>query len=68
MHEPSRLKVRTGRSPRPSAEVSRARILYLETLRERIRDGTYMTPERVDRALQRMLQAVRDDLPEDPVE
>ena len=68
MNNPARLKVRTGPAARPSAEVSRARILYLESLRARILDGTYMTPERVDRALQRMLQAVRDDLPEDPID
>jgi hypothetical protein len=68
MSDPARLKVRTGPAARPSSEVARARILYLASLRERIRDGTYLTRERVDRALQRMLQAVRDDLPSDPID
>ena len=68
MNEPARLRVRTGSTARPSVEVVRARARYLQTLQERLRDGTYMTRERVDRALQRMLQAVRDDLPEDPFE
>ena len=68
MSDPARLKVRTGPTARPSSEVARARILYLASLRERIRDGTYLTRERVDRALQRMLQAVRDDLPSDPID
>jgi hypothetical protein len=68
MNEPARLKVRTGSTARPSIEVAQARARYLQSLRERLRDGTYMTRARVDRALQRMLQAVRDDLPEDPIE
>jgi len=66
MNEPARLKVRTGPATRRSAEVARARALYLRTLRQRVRDGSYFTPERVDRALARLLQAARDDLPQDP--
>ena len=68
MNEPARLRIRTGPATRPSAEVARARTLYLRTLQERIRNGTYFTRDRIDRALDRMLQAVRDDLPEDPIE
>ena len=39
--------------------------LYLRALRARVRDGTYFTPARVDTALRRMLDAVREDMPDD---
>jgi hypothetical protein len=48
--------------------VARARELYIHTLRSRVRDGSYFTPRRVDTALRRMFQAIRDDLPQDPID
>lgn len=69
MKDPVPPMVRTGRpATRPSPEVARVRSLYLHTLRVRLRDGTYFTPRRVDTALRRMFQAIRDDLPQDPID
>jgi hypothetical protein len=42
--------------------------LYLRALRARIRDGTYFTPARIDTALRRMLDAVREDMPDETEE
>ena len=67
MNDPVTPKVRTGRATGPSPEVARAKALYLRTLRSRLEDGSYMSPRRVDTALQRLLDAVREDLPEDPL-
>jgi hypothetical protein len=69
MHDPVPPILRTGRAARgPSTEVARARSLYLRELRARVQDGTYFTPGRVDTAMKRLFQAIRDDLPEDPVD
>lgn len=69
MSEPVPPMLRKGRAPRgPSSEVARVRSLYLEELRARVRDGTYFTRGRVDTAMKRLFQAVRDDLPQDPVD
>jgi hypothetical protein len=57
-------KVRTRRAPGPSPEVARVKALYLRALRARLRDGTYATEQRVRVALDRMVDALRDDLPE----
>ncbi len=69
MKDPVPPMIRTGRpAAAPSPEVARARGLYLQALRERVQDGSYFTPRRVDTALRRMLQAIRDDLPVDPID
>lgn len=68
MNDPVTPKVRTGRAAPRSPEVARAKTLYLRALRDRVREGAYFTPRRVDLALRRMLQQVKDDLPVDPIE
>ena len=68
MQEPATPSIRTGRGHGPSREVARVKALYLRALKARVRDGSYFTPERVDRALARLLDAVRQDLPLDPLE
>jgi hypothetical protein len=69
MKDPVPPTVRTGRARTPpSPEVERVKALYLQTLRTRVREGTYFTPRRVDLALKRMFQAIRDDLPQDPID
>jgi hypothetical protein len=69
MKDPVPPTIRTGRARTPaSPEVERVKSLYLESLRNRVRDGTYFTPHRVDMALKRMFQAIRDDLPQDPID
>jgi hypothetical protein len=67
MNDPVTPKVRTGRATEPSQEVAHAKALYLKALKSRLQDGSYMSPRRVDTALQRLLDAVREDLPEDPL-
>jgi hypothetical protein len=67
MRKPVASAHRPGRAePAPSAEVRRVRDLYLRELRTRLEDGSYLTSRRVDLALDRLLRAVRDDLPQDP--
>jgi len=69
MHDPVPPMLRKGRAAAgPSSEVARARSLYLRELRARIQEGTYFTPGRIDTAMQRLFQAVRDDLPQDPID
>ena len=64
MREPLPPSIRTGRATaRPCPEVARARGLYLRALRARLQDGSYMTPDRVQVALDRLTRAVCDDLP-----
>lgn len=65
MKSPVPTKVRTKPEAPPSPEVARAKALYLRALRRRVADGTYLTPRREDTALQRLLEAVREDLPDD---
>ena len=57
--------VRTRVAPGASPEVARARALYFKALKRRVEDGSYLTPRRLDTALERLLQAVKDDLPDD---
>ncbi len=67
MGEPLPPSIRLGRAPGgPSFEVARVKALYLRALRARIRDGSYLTEERTRTAVDRLIQAVRDDLPERP--
>jgi hypothetical protein len=69
MKDPVPPTVRNGRAAAPpSPEVERVKALYLRALRSRVREGTYFTPRRVDLALKRMFQAIRDDLPQDPID
>ena len=49
----------------PSPGVARAKALYLRTLKRRLEEGSYLTPRRVDTALARLLEAVREDLPDE---
>lgn len=66
MREPLPHSVRTGRAPGgPSPEVARVKALYLADLRRRLADGSYLTPDRVKTALERLARAVADDLPEE---
>ena len=65
MRNPVPSRIRTEGAATPSPEVERAKTLYLQSLRRRVRDGSYLTGRRVDTALQRLLQAVRDDLPDE---
>jgi hypothetical protein len=67
MTDPAPQAIRSRTAARPSAEVERVKALYVQGLKARVRDGSYFTPERVDRALDRLLEAVRQDLPEDPI-
>lgn len=67
MKSTTRPKVRPQRGTGgPCPEVARARALYLRELRRKVRDGSWLTPRRVETALLRMLRAVRDDLPGSP--
>jgi len=68
MPDPAPLSIRADRASPICGEVARARARYLELLRTRVRDGTYFTRERVDRALDRFLAQIREDLPQDPVD
>ncbi len=63
MKTPVPLKVRPKAAPVPSPEVVRAKALYLRALRRRVLEGTYLTPRREETALERLLLAVREDLP-----
>ena len=65
MNEPAPVSIRTGRAARPSREVARVRALYLRRLKAQVRNGTYFTPERVDRAFDRLLARLGEDLPLD---
>ena len=58
MNEPAPVSIRTGRAARPSREVARV-------LKAQVRNGTYFTPERVDRAFDRLLARLGEDLPLD---
>ena len=42
-------------------EVARVRRLYLASLRRRVRSGSYLTPERVRTAMERLFQSLADD-------
>ena len=68
MQEPAPPAIRTGRAAPASGEVAEARARYVRLLRSQVREGTYFTRERIDRALDRFLAKIREDLPQDPVE
>jgi hypothetical protein len=68
MHEPAPPSIRTRSASGTSEEIAWAKAQYLRRLRDRVRDGTYFTRERVDRALDRLLAQVREDLPQDPID
>ncbi len=64
MRHPVTPAIRTDRAPGGGCpEVARARALYMEALRARVRNGSYFTDHRVETALRRMIAALRDDLP-----
>jgi hypothetical protein len=64
MRLPVKPAIRTERpTGAPGPEVARARALYMQALKARVRDGSYFTDRRVETALRRLLAAVREDLP-----
>ena len=64
MREPLPQPIRLHTAPEgPSPEIARVKDLYLRALRARVRDGSYFTEDRVRTAVDRLLKAVRDDLP-----
>ncbi len=69
MHDPVPPMIRKPRAAAPpSSEVARARSRYLRELRARVQAGTYLSSGRVDTAMKRLFQAIRDDLPQDPID
>ena len=60
---PPTVRLRVERAPSP--EVARAKALYLRALRHRLAEGSYLTPRRLDTALARLLEEVREDLPDE---
>jgi len=47
--------------PAASEEVARVKFLYLERIRARILDGSYLSPRRVETALDRLLRSVGEE-------
>ena len=65
MNNPVPSTLRPKARPAPSPEVARAKALYLRALGRRVREGSYLTPRRLDTALSRLLEAAREDLPDE---